>query len=79
MKHAFKVVVALRCRLSLEGRTDVPIDAMVANGNRGQLLIVVPSRDLVIVRRGLDWLPNRARLSALDLTREVLKAFGDGG
>ena len=36
-------------------RTDVPKDAYSTAGNRGQYVIVIPSRDLVIVRRGLDF------------------------
>jgi CubicO group peptidase (beta-lactamase class C family) len=32
----------------------VPGDAFAALGNRGQLLVIVPSRDVVIVRRGED-------------------------
>jgi CubicO group peptidase (beta-lactamase class C family) len=32
----------------------LPSDAIVARGNRGQYLAVIPSRDLVIVRRGFD-------------------------
>lgn len=34
--------------------SDLPGDAVVARGNRGQFIAVVPSRDLVIVRRGFD-------------------------
>jgi hypothetical protein len=33
---------------------DIPKDAYTTAGNRGQYVIVVPSHDLVIVRRGLD-------------------------
>ena len=36
---------------------------------------MVPSYDLVIVRRGLDWLPGPHGFSQWDLTREVLKAL----
>jgi CubicO group peptidase (beta-lactamase class C family) len=59
-----------------EGRTDVPADAYLTNGNRGQFTVVVPSHDLVIVRRGLDY--GRQGFGAWDLTREVLKAVGEG-
>ncbi len=52
---------------------DVPPDAYSTAGNRGQFVIVVPSHDLVIVRRGLDW--GRQGFDRWDLTREVLKAF----
>jgi CubicO group peptidase (beta-lactamase class C family) len=54
-------------------RTDVPADAYSTAGNRGQYVIVVPSHDLVIVRRGLDW--GRQGFDRWDLTREVLKAL----
>lgn len=56
-----------------DDRTDVPADAYSTAGNRGQFVIVVPSHDLVIVRRGLDW--GRQGFDRWDLTREVLKAF----
>lgn len=55
-----------------EGRTDVPTDAYSTNGNRGQFTVVVPSHDLVIVRRGLDY--GRQGFNQWDLTREVIKA-----
>ena len=54
-------------------RTDVPKDACSTAGNRGQFVVIVPSHDLVIVRRGLDW--GRQGFDRWDLTREVLKAF----
>ncbi len=60
-----------------DNRTDVPPDAYSTAGNRGQYVIVVPSHDLVIVRRGLDW--GRQGFNRWDLTREVLKAFPAGG
>ena len=56
-----------------DDRTDVPKDAYSTAGNRGQYVIVVPSSDLVIVRRGLDY--GRQGFNRWDLTREVLKAF----
>jgi hypothetical protein len=54
-------------------RTDVPRDAYSTNGNRGQYTVIVPSKNLVIVRRGLDY--GRQGFSQWDLTREVLKAI----
>ncbi len=54
-------------------RDDVPKDAYSTAGNRGQFTIVVPSHELVIVRRGLDY--GRQGFDRWDLTREVLKAF----
>jgi CubicO group peptidase (beta-lactamase class C family) len=59
-----------------DDRTDVPGDAYSTSGRRGQYVILVPSQDLVIVRRGLDY--DRRIWSRWDLAREVLKAFGDG-
>jgi CubicO group peptidase (beta-lactamase class C family) len=56
-----------------DNRTDVPKDAYSTAGNRGQFVVVVPSHDLVIVRRGLDF--GRQGFDRWDLTREVLKAF----
>jgi hypothetical protein len=35
--------------------------------------VIVPSHDLVIVRRGLDW--GRQGFDVWDLTREVVQAF----
>jgi CubicO group peptidase (beta-lactamase class C family) len=56
-----------------DDRTDVPKDAYSTSGNRGQYVIVVPSHDLVIVRRGLDY--GKQGFNRWDLTREVLKAI----
>jgi CubicO group peptidase (beta-lactamase class C family) len=56
-----------------DSRNDVPKDAYATAGNRGQYVIVVPSYDLVIVRRGLDY--GKQGFNRWDLTREVLKAF----
>ncbi len=58
-----------------DDRTDVPRVAYSTAGNRGQYVIVVPSHDLVIVRRGLDW--GQQGFNRWDLTREVLKAFSN--
>jgi len=56
-----------------EGKDDVPKDAYSTSGNRGQFSIVVPSHDMVIVRRGLDY--GRQGFDRWGLTREVLKAI----
>jgi len=56
-------------------RKDVPSDAYSTAGNRGQYVIVVPSHDLVIVRRGLDY--GKQGFNRWDLTHEVLKAFSE--
>ena len=60
-----------------DDRTDLPQDAYTTSGNRGQYTIVIPSYDLVIVRRGLDW--GRPGFPRWDLVAEVLKAFPEGG
>lgn len=54
-------------------RTDVPKTAYSTAGNRGQFTIVVPTHNVVIVRRGLDY--GRQGFNRWDLTREVLKAI----
>jgi CubicO group peptidase (beta-lactamase class C family) len=59
-----------------DNRADVPKDAYSTAGNRGQYVIVVPSHDLVIVRRGLDY--GRQGFNRWDLVREVLKGIEEG-
>ena len=59
-----------------EDRDDVPSDAYSTAGNRGQFVVIDPSHDLVIVRRGLDW--GRQGFDRWDLLREVLRAFDQG-
>jgi hypothetical protein len=56
-----------------DDRTDVPKDAYATAGNRGQYLIIVPSHNTIIVRRGLDY--GEQGFNRWDLTREVLKAI----
>jgi CubicO group peptidase (beta-lactamase class C family) len=56
-----------------EERNDVPKHAYSTAGNRGQYVVIVPSYDLVIVRRGLDY--GKQGFNQWDLTREVVKAF----
>jgi CubicO group peptidase (beta-lactamase class C family) len=56
-------------------RTDLPQDAYSTSGARGQYVIVVPSYNLVVVRRGLDWRDGSQGLSQWDLLAEILKAF----
>jgi len=55
-----------------DGRDDVPRSAYATAGTRGQFVIVVPSHDLVIVRRGLDY--SKKGFDQWDLVREVVKA-----
>ena len=57
-----------------DNRDDVPKDAYSTSGNRGQYAVVVPSHDLVIVRRGLDY--GRQGFDRWGMVREVLKAIG---
>ena len=49
----------------------VPSDAFAAFGNRGQYLVIIPSRDLVIVRRGYD--TSAEPFDIAKFTAEVLK------
>ena len=56
-----------------DNRDDVPKSAYATAGNRGQYVVIVPSHDTVIVRRGLDY--GRQRFNRLELMREVLKAI----
>ncbi|MFY8047456.1 MAG: serine hydrolase domain-containing protein [Erythrobacter sp.] len=51
----------------------VPADAFSANGNRGQYVVIIPSRQIVIVRRGED--PPGAGFDIAGFTREVLAAL----
>ncbi len=54
----------------------IPADTFMAAGNRGQYIVVIPSRDVVIVRRGED----PAGGSGFDIeafTRDVLAALED--
>jgi CubicO group peptidase (beta-lactamase class C family) len=59
-----------------DDRDDVPRTAYSTAGNRGQFVIIVPTHDIVIVRRGLDY--GRQGFDRWDLTREVLKAVSRG-
>ena len=50
----------------------IPADAFGAFGNRGQYLVVIPSRQLVIVRQGYD--DNKNRLDIAALVKAVIAA-----
>jgi len=56
-----------------DDRDDVPKSAYATSGNRGQFVVIVPSHDTVIVRRGLDY--GKQGFNRWELTREVLKAI----
>lgn len=56
-----------------DDREGIPEGAYMTNGNRGQFTIIVPSHDLVIVRRGLDY--GRQGFDRWGLAREVAKAI----
>ena len=51
----------------------IPTDTISANGNRGQYVIIVLSRNIVIVRRGED--PTGQRFDPIAFTRDVLAAL----
>lgn len=51
----------------------VPADAFAAFGNRGQYVVIVPSRNVVIVRRGED--PAGKAFDAAAFARDVLAAL----
>lgn len=51
----------------------VPADTFAAFGNRGQYVVIVPSRKVVIVRRGED--PTGARFDIAKFTADVLAAL----
>ncbi len=51
----------------------VPADTFAAFGNRGQYVVIVPSRTIVIVRRGED--PHGTRFDIAAFTRDVLAAL----
>ena len=48
----------------------VPVDSYAAFGNRGQYVVIVPSRNIVIVRRGED--PTGARFDVAGFTAKIL-------
>jgi len=59
-----------------DDRDDVPKSAYATAGNRGQYVVIVPTHDTVIVRRGLDF--GKQGFNRWDLAREVLKAVEPG-
>lgn len=53
----------------------IPPDTFAAMGNRGQYVVIVPSREVVIVRRGED--PPGSGFDIAAFTRDVLAALED--
>ncbi|EDL50093.1 serine hydrolase [Erythrobacter sp. SD-21] len=51
----------------------VPVDTFAAMGNRGQYVVIVPSMNVVIVRRGED--PAGNRFDIATFTRDVLESL----
>ncbi|MBX7500109.1 beta-lactamase family protein [Qipengyuania sp. YG27] len=51
----------------------VPADTFAAMGNRGQYIVIVPSLNVVIVRRGED--PTGSRFDIAAFTRDVLESL----
>ena len=51
-----------------------PVDTIAGLGNRGQHMVIVPSRDLVIVRRGFD-VAREPRFEIAKLTGDIVASF----
>ena len=56
------------------GLNGAPEDAFAGVGNRGQHMVIVPSRDLVIVRRGFD-VAGEPPFNITKLTGDIVAAF----
>ena len=56
------------------GVDGAPVDAIAGLGNRGQQMVIVPSRDLVIVRRGFD-VAGEPRFEIAKLTGDIVASF----
>jgi CubicO group peptidase (beta-lactamase class C family) len=53
----------------------LPADSFMANGAQGQYAIVIPSKDLVIVRIGWSYTPNDDLVAVMRLVRETIAAL----
>ena len=60
------------------GLLGLPDDTFAALGSRGQAIVVVPSRDLVVVRTGLDDEPGGVLFRIDKLTNAVIDALDRG-
>ncbi|GMG85960.1 serine hydrolase domain-containing protein [Biformimicrobium ophioploci] len=58
-----------------ERHSKLPVDTFAAMGHRGQYVVVIPSRNLVIVRRGLDE-SGGTRFDIGSFTLDILRALG---
>lgn len=56
------------------GVDGAPVDTIAGLGNRGQHMVIVPSRDLVIVRRGFD-IAREPRFEIAKLTGDIVASF----
>ena len=59
----------------LDQSEGVPSDTFAAFGNRGQYVVIIPSRNVVIVRRGED--PAGSRFDIAGFTRDVLAELAE--
>ncbi|QLC24425.1 serine hydrolase [Parasphingopyxis algicola] len=56
---------------------DLPAGTYAAMGNRGQYVMIVPERNIVIVRRGFDAVGDGSRFDIAAFSRDVLTALAD--
>ena len=56
----------------------LPEDTYAMQGNRGQYVMIVPSRNIVVVRRGFDSVGDGERFDVAKFTADVLAALGSG-
>ncbi|MEM8694438.1 MAG: serine hydrolase [Pseudomonadota bacterium] len=55
----------------------LPAGTYAAMGNRGQYVMIVPARDIVIVRRGFDAVGDGERFDIARFSRDILAALAD--